>query len=76
MEIIIWGNAGGRGMVALRLLALDDISFQSWGYTSKSARGDIWVLFTEKHLFPEFLKHFYHASDRDQISMPCSENFF
>jgi hypothetical protein len=76
METLIYRDAGGSGMVTLRLLAMDDVSFQSWDLNSSSASGDIWVVFSEKHLFPEFLKHFYHSSDRDQISMPCSENFF
>ncbi|MBT0732769.1 hypothetical protein KH990_05230 [Methanoculleus bourgensis] len=63
-------------MVALRLLAVDDISFRSWECSHLGAYGDIWVIFMEKNLFPEFLRHFYHASGQDLVSMPHSENFF
>jgi len=45
-------------MVALRLLAVDDISFRSWECSHLGAYGDIWVIFMEKNLFPEFLRHF------------------
>lgn len=63
-------------MVALRLLAVDDVSFSSWRGNRLGACDDIWVIFTEKNLFPDFLKHFYRASGRDQVSIPYSENFF
>jgi hypothetical protein len=63
-------------MVALRLLAMDDISFRSWGCRPAGECGDVWVFFSEVGLFPEFLKHFYHASSQDLVSIPYSENFF
>ncbi len=63
-------------MVALRLLAVDDISYQSWECSHLEAYGDIWVVFTEQNLLSEFLQHFYHASGQDLVSMPYSENFF
>jgi hypothetical protein len=63
-------------MVALRLLAVDDIAFCSWERSCSVAYGDIWVVFSENNLFPEFLKHFSHASIRDLVSIPPSENFF
>ncbi|RXE55607.1 hypothetical protein ABH15_04930 [Methanoculleus taiwanensis] len=61
-------------MVTLRLLAMDDVSFHSW--TCCNASGDVWVFFKEKHLFPEFLKHFYSMWGEDREAMPSSENFF
>ncbi|NLA99446.1 MAG: hypothetical protein GX837_00500 [Methanomicrobiales archaeon] len=63
-------------MVALRLLAMDDVSFCSWAGNSAGVYGDIWVIITENNLFPEFLKHFNRASSRDLVTLPCSENFF
>lgn len=63
-------------MVALRLLAMDDISFCSWERGGLDAHGDVWVLIPENSLFPEFLKHFSRASCRDLVSIPYSENFF
>lgn len=60
-------------MVVLRLLAMDDVSFRSW---EGNGSGDIWVIIPEKNHFPEFLKHFCRASDRDLVSLPYSENFF
>jgi hypothetical protein len=63
-------------MVALRLLAMDDVSFRSWEGNGSGAYGDIWVLIPENNLFPEFLKHFSRASGRDLTSIPYSENFF
>ncbi|ABN58238.1 MULTISPECIES: hypothetical protein [Methanoculleus] len=63
-------------MVALRLLAMDDVSFRSWEGNGSGAYADIWVIIPEKNLFPEFLKHFCRASDRDLIAIPYSENFF
>jgi hypothetical protein len=63
-------------MVALRLLAMDDVSFRSWEGNGSGAYGDVWVIISEKKLFPEFLKHFCRASGRDQVSIPYSENFF
>ncbi|WP_292522486.1 hypothetical protein [Methanoculleus sp.] len=63
-------------MVALRLLALDDVSFRSWEGNSSSACNDVWVVFSEKGLFPEFLKHFSRASGRDMITIPYSKDFF
>ena len=63
-------------MVALRLLAMDDVSFRSWEGNGSGAYGDIWVLIPENSLFPEFLKHFSRASGRDLTAIPYSENFF
>ncbi len=63
-------------MVALRLLAVDDVSFRSWECSRSGASSDVWVIFMEGDLFPEFLRHFCHASDQDLVSMPHSENFF
>ena len=63
-------------MVALRLLAMDDVSFRSWEGNGSDAYGDVWVLIPENSLFPEFLKHFSRASGRDLIAIPYSENFF
>ncbi|MCK8518689.1 hypothetical protein [Methanoculleus sp. 7T] len=63
-------------MVALRLLAVDDVSFGSWEGSRSGTYDDIWVIFAEKKLFPDFLKHFCRASCRDQVSIPYSENFF
>ncbi|KUG20314.1 MAG: hypothetical protein KO206_04795 [Methanomicrobiaceae archaeon] len=61
-------------MVTLRLLAVDDVSFQLWTYNNPT--NDIWVVFQDKYLFPEFLKHFYQTWGRDQTEMPYSESFF
>ncbi|WP_342685799.1 MULTISPECIES: hypothetical protein [unclassified Methanoculleus] len=63
-------------MVALRLLAVDDVSFLSWKGNSSGAYGDIWVVISEKSLFTEFLKHFYRTSRKDLVNLPYSENFF
>ena len=65
-------------MVALRLLAVDDIAFCSWEccHPATVAYGDIWVIFTEDALLPEFLRHFYRSSTRDMNSIPYSEDFF
>lgn len=63
-------------MVALRLLAVDDIALHTWECNRSVAYGDVWVIFTEKGLLPEFLRHFRHSSAQDLDTMPCSENFF
>jgi hypothetical protein len=39
-------------MVALRLLAMDDVSFRSWEGNGSGAYGDIWVVISEKISFP------------------------
>jgi len=74
--MLIYSNTRGRGMVVLRLLAMDDVSFCSWEGNGSDAYGDIWVIIPEKNLFPEFLKHFCRASGRDLVSLPQSQNFF
>lgn len=63
-------------MVALRLHALDDISFQSLEGNNTNTCSDIWVIFSEKNLFPEFLKHFYQTTGQDQVNIPYSKDFF
>jgi hypothetical protein len=61
-------------MVTLRLLAVDDVSFQSWSCNPTTS--DVWVVFKDKALFPEFLKHFYWMWGIDRKQMPNSDHFF
>ncbi|NLZ29885.1 MAG: hypothetical protein GX885_03935 [Methanomicrobiales archaeon] len=65
-------------MVALRLLAVDDIAFYSWECSRPAAvaYGDVWVVFTEDALLPEFLRHFCRSSIQDLDFIPHSEDFF
>jgi hypothetical protein len=61
-------------MVTLRLLAMDDISLQSW--TRSGPSGDVWVFFREQQILPEFLKHFCYIWRDDRKVVPSSEHFF